>query len=176
MEIRLNGEFTTTSKTRVCYDKADYKAIINFLNIDRNTRLKEINDINDMWQTIFGMCQEAENKFIPKRTIKNKRHKYPLDQTTRTKINRKKRLWKKYIDTGGNRNIYDEYCKTRNQVRRETRKAQKQYEKNISISAKNNPKKFWNYVQSKTKVRSGIPDLQIPSATEHDMEVSFTKK
>ena len=34
---------------------------------------------------------------------------------------------------------------------------------NIAENAKHNPKKFWSYVQSKTKTRTSIPDLHIDS-------------
>ena len=47
----------------------------------------------------------------------------------------------------------------RNQVRTITRKVTKQYEKQIALDVKLNPKKFWKYAQSKTKTKSSIPDL-----------------
>ena len=56
-------------------------------------------------------------------------------------------------------NIYTEYCKLRNQVRRANRKIQTQHEKNIAKEAKNNPKLFWKYVNSKTKSTSRLPHL-----------------
>ena len=36
------------------------------------------------------------------------------------------------------------------------------YERSISRTAKENPKKFWEFVKSKTKVKDSIPDLEIP--------------
>ena len=44
-------------------------------------------------------------------------------------------------------------------MRRITRQTIKNHEKNIASSVKVNPKKFWNYVQSKSKTKSTIPDL-----------------
>ena len=38
--------------------------------------------------------------------------------------------------------------------------ARKRYEKGIAESVKENPKSFWPYVNSKTKMRSGIGDLK----------------
>ena len=77
---------------------------------------------------------------------------------------------------GRDEKIYKEYCRVRNQIRRLTRKATKNFEKNIAGQAKSNPKKFWNYVNNKTKVRSAIPDLitrddqNIESLTNGDQE------
>ena len=42
---------------------------------------------------------------------------------------------------------------------RRTRQTIKNHEINIARSVKVNPKKFWNYVQSKSKTKSTIPDL-----------------
>ena len=39
---------------------------------------------------------------------------------------------------------YSEYCKLRNKAKSLIRKAKKDYEKAVSINAKENPKKFWD--------------------------------
>ena len=54
---------------------------------------------------------------------------------------------------------HQEFCKIRNKVRPLTRKGELEYEKSIAIQAKSNPKKLWNYVRSKTKVKTAISDL-----------------
>ena len=63
-----------------------------------------------------------------------------------------------------------------NQLRRLTRKATKIFEQNIAKDVRNNPKRFWKYAASKTKVKSKIPDLytsddESPNdMTENDQE------
>ena len=52
-----------------------------------------------------------------------------------------------------------EFSKIRNKVKLLTRQAKREYEKSIAIQAKPNPKKFWNYARSKTKVKTHISDL-----------------
>ena len=54
------------------------------------------------------------------------------------------------------------YCKARNQARRATRQAMKHFEKEV---AKTNPKTFHKYVNSKTKVRTGIGVLEVDNVT-----------
>ena len=51
------------------------------------------------------------------------------------------------------------YCKARNQARRATRQALKAFEKEVARCAKTNPKKFYKYINSRTKVRVGISEL-----------------
>lgn len=51
----------------------------------------------------------------------------------------------------------------RNKVRKLTRQVKRDYEKNIAKEAKFNPKKFWQYVSKKTKTKTGISELTMPS-------------
>ena len=43
--------------------------------------------------------------------------------------------------------------------------ARKRYEKGVADLVKENPKAFWAYVNSKTKMRSGISDLKDENGT-----------
>ena len=52
------------------------------------------------------------------------------------------------------------YCVSRNKVTCSVRNAKKEFEKNISIRAKDDPKHFWKYVKSKTTVKSTIGELK----------------
>ena len=57
-------------------------------------------------------------------------------------------LWKRYLETGDGQ-IYSEYRKCSNQLRRMTRKIVKIHEKGVAKKAKENPKAFWNYANKK---------------------------
>ena len=84
-----------------------------------------------------------------------------LEKKALRKIKKKHKLWKRYLNTK-NGEIYQEYCRVRNQVRQITRKAVRNREKEIAKQCKRNPKIFWQYVRSKLEMKSGIPDLNIP--------------
>ena len=58
---------------------------------------------------------------------------------------------------------------------RDTRKAKINKEKSIAKDAKQNPKKFWNYVNNKTKTKPGIPNLQ-KSQDDKDLTQSDQEK
>ena len=92
----------------------------------------------------------------------------PLDNKIVAKIERKQRLWSRYLKTKDHE-IYLEYCK----VKSLTRKITRQYEKNIATQVKTNPKKFWKYAQSKTKTHVNVSELYIneeKSLTSSDKE------
>ena len=57
-------------------------------------------------------------------------------------------------------NILDKFKTIRNKVCDETRNIIREEQREIGISSKNNPKKFWNYVKSKTKNTTCIGDIK----------------
>ena len=54
---------------------------------------------------------------------------------------------------------YTEYCRARNQIRKLTRRIQKEFELKLATEAKTNPKAVWKCMNSKTKNREGVSDL-----------------
>ena len=53
----------------------------------------------------------------------------------------------------------EQYNRARNKATAHTRKKKRNFEKDIARDAKKNPKRFWQYCQSKTTLRSGISPL-----------------
>ena len=145
------------------YDKGDYNAIREELNeIKWEDELTKRNSVNEKWTFIRNRIQDSAEKNIPKSNIKDKfnvKYKAPLDEKSLGKLKKKHRLWKKYIRTKDS-DVYKEFCRARNEVRKLTKKARRMKEKGVSEAAKDNPKKFWNYVNNKTKTKPGIPDLK----------------
>ena len=64
------------------------------------------------------------------------------------------------------------YIKVRNEATKGVTSAKRQFERRLAQEIKENPKRFWNYVRSKTKVKSGISDLtkEDGSKTKSDEE------
>ena len=179
--IQCDFEAKTVTKTRYLYEKADYSKLRDELKIDWVKFFNEpqhSGNINKLWEGFKNKIASAMDSCIPKATIKvhvsNKKRKMNrFDRRTMSLIKRKKRLWEKFMKSKDGY-AYLEYCRVRNQVRAATRKARKLIEKEISKQAKNNPKKFWQYVGRKTKKRSTIPDLLIEEEDE-DAEPEFTQ-
>ena len=175
-KININIQNNAKPKTRPCYNKADFVSMNNSLDIDWTSMLNSENTTPDhTWKVFTDKLKEAELKFVPSKVIKPRKYKFPLDKKTRTKINQKNRIWKRYISTH-DQSVYKEFCTVRNQVRRITRKAQKLHEQNISKYVKSNPKKFWSYVRSKTKYKPGIPELQKSMENPNIMTTSDKEK
>ena len=125
-------------------------------------------DINTQWNFIKGIIKESMEKHIPKRKIKidDKKPKCRLDSKMKDLIKRKHRAWQKYSEsTYMDKNKLMMFRRLRNKVRKVARYWQKCQEKEIANEAKTNPKKFWQYVNRRTKTTSGIADLETPNNT-----------
>ena len=88
-----------------------------------------------------------------------------LNRSAKSKIRQKHRLWKLYLQTN-NINVYNKYRKINNQIRPFAWQSIKNFERNICHDAKNNPKKFWKYVNNKRKTNASIPQLSKPNTNK----------
>ena len=58
------------------------------------------------------------------------------------------------------KNKYAEFARARNKVMAISKRAQKELERNICGNLKDNPKRFWGYLKSRTRIKERIPDLE----------------
>ena len=134
------------------YAKGDYQKMRQLLNINWENLFEGCNvDINQIWETFVNKYKYAEKECIPQKIVKTGKRifTYPLDRKSFSKRKKKYRLWKRYLATQ-DVNVYQEYCRCRNQVRRLTRNAvKKKYERKIAKRSKTNNKAFWKFVNSK---------------------------
>ena len=156
------------------YDKADYGKMKDMLNIDWDHIFSEFeDDVNKQWEVFSTKYAEAEKICVPRKIIKTgcKRFSVPLDRKTLAKKRKKYRLWKRFLDTSDGK-VYTEYRQCCNQLRRLTRKATKLCEQKIASKSKSNPKMFYKYVNSKTKLSPKIPDLYLSDDKDKDLMTS----
>ena len=83
----------------------------------------------------------------------------PLDQNIRSDIKQKHKLWNK-CKKNKDPDAWKEYKKARNKVRNMTRQRDRKEQLEICKGSKKNPKKFWNFINSKSKYSNTIPDLE----------------
>ena len=158
----LSPEVKHYSKKRLNYNKGNYAQLRSLLDIDWDSALGDSVDIDHYWHTICNKIKSAEQDSIPAMRLRRGGGACSvlLDRKIRSKIKRKQRLWNQYTRNRDPR-VYNEYCCTRNQVRRLTRKRQREYEKNIASQVRQYPKKFWSYANQKTKAKETIPNLSV---------------
>ena len=119
-------------------------------------KLLEIGNINDKWLFLKSLILEATSNFVPMNSWKKKDSwEFPMQIEIRKLLNRKHRLWTRYQETR-NKKVLNEYKHIRNVVRKESRKIKQKIQNDIAVSCKSNPKKFWLFINSKTKSKSHL--------------------
>lgn len=145
---------------KTLYHKANFDIIRPYIEQTNWDVLFRNKTLQEKWDIFDCKIKECE-KFIPTVNIdQNRESKYEdmLPTNIRQQIKKKHKLWKRYIKHR-DMNVYKEFRKTSNKVKNMTTYCRKQKEKNISMNVKNNPKAFWKYVKSKTKITSSIAGL-----------------
>jgi hypothetical protein len=133
--------------------------------------------VEEKWQFIKETIHKGMENFIPKIKVNNKKNTKPawLNKKAMRSIKKKYKLYKRYLSTKSGQD-YLKYIEERNFCNKTIRKARKDLERTIALDSKTNPKKFWKYVQEKTKVSSGISTLKKPdgSLAEDDEQKADT--
>ncbi|XP_061196751.1 uncharacterized protein LOC133205026 [Saccostrea echinata] len=147
-------------KKRKTYRKANFAGMKKEISeTDWESILESQSTVNEMWRQFRQKIEDIEDKYVPVVTIRpSRKTKMPLDKETVTLIKEKNALCRKYVATK-DPNIRKKYNRTRNKVAKFVRKARKSFEKSIAQEAKTNPKKIWQYINSKSKTRQGIGEL-----------------
>ena len=154
----------TNFKEKILYNKADYSEIRKYLKqLNWNKLMEDCDsDVNKQWSVFMNIMNDITSRYIPSKIICNQNRKgtVPLDSATLAKIKKKHKLWKKFnVPKAGE--VYNEYCKVRNSVKRSVNKARREYEKDIAKQIKNNLKINWQYIKNKSKTKVGVADLVI---------------
>ncbi|KAL8576907.1 hypothetical protein ACOMHN_067357 [Nucella lapillus] len=164
--INLNCTFTEPPRTkRFNYQRTDVEKLKEVLGqVGWVEELAEL-PVNDVWGKIKQHISDAVSQSTPMSRTSGKKGKGWMDRDTLETVRRKHRLFRKW-QTNINEENYKAYIKSRNQARATCRRAQKTQEAKVASDAKTNPKAFWNYVKSKTTLRTGIADLKKPDGTK----------
>jgi len=169
LDISYNiSGYPHTYTKKLNFKKGDYNNLRKDLHIDWDTVLCDnSNDIEKLWTNFKDIIHQAIMNNIPTvcnfASWKKSKWKRPLDKNTLALIKEKRRLWKLYIYTK-QAHIFRDYRKITNKLRKCTRDINRAEQCEIAFTVKDNPKKFWNFVNSKRKNKERIGDLEYVTA------------
>ena len=170
-------EVPVASYTRYLYDKGDYESINEKLLDEDWTVLFQDLSISAMWEVFHSKLLYLMDKCIPSVNFSSaKARSYPLwlNKEVLRVVKSKHKAWNKYLFTR-KKSDYDAYSKIRNHSTSMVRKARQLFETNLASNIKNNPKKFWNYVNQTTKVKPGVSMLEREDGTVVEYDVDIAK-
>jgi hypothetical protein len=143
------------------YSKGNYVELNKYLtSIDWNQKMNVRDSVENLWRTFKSVLLEGVRQHIPlvKDFNSNKKWKRPLPTDIRQFIAEKHILWKKYI-LSKDQDDFRKYKKIRNKVSKLIKQKDAEEQSQIASSCKTNPKKFWNFINKKTKCLNAIPDV-----------------
>ena len=161
--IHCYCELQITHKESIQYHRGDYEGFNEYLS-QQDWSLMDGKSATDQWDNFEAIMKRGIDIYIPHRTVNmaNPKSRKPLwmNKKALAKVRKKTESYKRYLETRDGRE-YEMHCKARNQARRATRQSMKHFEKELAKTTKTNPKTFHKYVNSKTKVRTGIGELKV---------------
>ncbi len=154
------------------YHAGRYSEMKEEMNQHDWTAILQDKNADESWNLLNETVLQLMDKYIPKVKLRNDGKSPPpwLNNTIRQKSKEK---WSAYWEMRREKDDRSrkKYAKIRNQLKWLVRKTIKEYEKSVAAESKSNPKAFYKYVKSKTKVQSRIPDIETADGlTTSDIE------
>jgi hypothetical protein len=139
--------------------RADLKAI-DWFNILQDKSVEE------QWSFIRTQILDSVSAHVPQK-IPSTKHRKPqwMNERVLSRIKRKRSAFELYKQTREGKD-YLAYTKARNAAKAETRRAVRDFEREIAKRARTNPKAFYSFVHSKLRTRSTISDLRLENGVE----------
>lgn len=164
----LTGKFQTLD-----YNKGDYHGF--------STELKQVpwpqvllnKTASESWNLLLGKINELKTKYIPLKTIVKARINAPwVNHSLKERIKQKNNAWKRFMKDKDYNSKF-KYNKLRNEVINEIRHCKREFETKLAENIKQDPKSFYNYVNSKKLTKNVIGPIEDSSGVlrEKDEEV-----
>lgn len=154
------------SKTVFKYHKTDWPNFKEFINQHDWTSLFRERNADECWNLFVELINIGINNFVPKTKLNPDKKQYPpwMNKEIKELRRQKKKLYRKYCKSR-TRIDHINYKEVNNLLNKLIRKAQKEHELKIINESKRNPKAFWKYVKSKTKLKQDICELHFNGET-----------
>lgn len=142
------------------YKKADFQKMKEDIKKINCNQLIDLN-VEECWEKIKQTIQDSMEENIPKMKINKNKKQSPvwMNKKTMKCVKKKYELYKKFLKTK-NGKMYQKYIEERNACNKKIKETKKIFEQKLSKECKKNPKGFWRYVNSQTKLSSGVSPLQ----------------
>lgn len=141
------------SKSIFCFKKANYDAINECLSQIDFAALLDQHNVNDMVDAFYSTIYDIFDEFVPKSNIRNSNKPLWFDKKLTNLKNIRNREYKKLSKKRETDPEADEtkFVKARDEFDAYQKQRYEEFVKNIMSDSKDNPKKFWQFVNGKRK-------------------------
>ena len=160
IDVLFSATFIRTNEKILDWRNANVEGLSEYLyNIDWDTEMSNLNT-DKSWSFLCNKIDESIARFVPK-TERRKKHRPCWINKQVSKLSHKKqRLWKIYVKHRCNETLA-KYKEAEKELKRVVRNCKRNFETEISKSE--NKKKFYSYINSKTKNVVPVGPLKVDS-------------
>ena len=115
--------------------------------------------MEDAWLKFCIVLDKAIEQFLPLEIKKQRKTPRWMNKVTKSAMKYKSRMWHRYRESRSYNDLV-EYRRARNKAVKEYKKSKIEFEKKLAKDIKSNPKSFYAYVRSKTKVKDIVGPLK----------------
>jgi hypothetical protein len=141
------------------YHKANYEAMREWLSrIEWDKEFSDL-DVDEIWSKFCYFIETVIDQFVPLGYTKSKKTPRWMNGTAKAAMKYKSIMWSRYRQSKSY-NDRVEYKIAQNKAVKEYKKAKKLFEQKLAKDIKTNPKSFYAYVRSKSKVKDKVGPLK----------------
>ena len=140
---------------RLNYWKGDYQTMNEELNgIDWENRLAEMG-VEEAWTDFRREMECLIAKCVPMKGKRKRKKNEWISKETKKKISKRDKAWKSFRSFGSSER-HREYRRLRNAVTQLIRRDKKSHQRRLITTFKDNPRKFYGYVNGLRTVKIGV--------------------
>ena len=149
-------------RTKFYFKKGNYSGMREFFGSFRWLDIFENKNVNECYKIFSKKFDLACELFVPKINLDKKRKTKPpwLNKELRSIIRVKSNLWHAFVSSGRKSDeLYDKYKAQSKLVKSEISLSISKFELDLARNCAKNPKKLFNYINNKQKVKESIRSL-----------------
>ena len=155
----VNKEVATYCKISYNYFKADYNKIREYVKSREWGNLIDNSDVEKSWTALKEELLNVRNNFVPTNKQNKNKCKWVTKEVVRCR-RAKKKAWNKYVKSGKNLQLYQQYVNKRKQCTVVNKKAKEEYETKLANNIKEDSKSFYAYIRSKQRCKEKVGPLK----------------
>ena len=158
-DLLVSKELTQDNTVAYNYFKADYNKIRDYAKSKNWANLVDCKNIDSIWMELKSELLNIRNEFVPKLTRNKNKCKW-VNREVVTCRRAKKKAWNRYVNSGRNLQLYQQYVIKRRQCAAVNKKAKEDFETKLADNIKQDCKSFYAYINSKQRSRAKIGPLK----------------
>ena len=158
-DLMVSKESTNDDKVAYNYFKADYNKMRDSAKLRNWANLADCKDVDKIWLTLKSDLLNLRNEFVPKHRRNKNKCKW-VNKEVVTCRRAKKKAWNRYVNSGKNMQLYQQYVIKRRQCAAVNKKAKEDFETKLADNIKQDSKSFYAYIRSKQRCKAKIGPLK----------------